>query len=204
MHHSTRKFHLGIATALALIAATLGHAQGRGGGAGRPSGVGGGAPSSFPAARPSTAPAPATHPATTPPAQAQHGADTAAAHGAASPAALQLAASMKDINQTSFDARMQLLKNADMSVKENRDALKKIQSDARDLRGEAREKFKAALDDVKAKDAELESSVAEARDTDAAGWQKAREKVAAAYQHHLEAQARLDAARKNGDNPPQG
>ena len=143
-----------------------------------------------------------SRPSSAPPAQAQLGLNTAADHGAASPAALQLAASMKDINQTSFAARAQLLESADMSLKVNRDALKKIQDDARDLRGEAREKFQAALDDVKAKNAELESSVKAARNTDAVGWQESREKVAVSYQHYLDAQARLEVARKNGGNPP--
>lgn len=209
MHTMTRYAYLIWLTGLSLTSATLGHAQGRGGGGGGHAGGGaggggfgaGGPPASMPAARPSTPPA--SRPATTPPSQAQHGSDTAAQHGAA-PAARQLADTMKSINQSSFDARMQLLKTADMSLKENRDALKKIQSDARKLRADARETFKAALDEVKTKDAELADSIKEARHTDAAGWEKSREKLAAAHQHYQDAMARLETARKNGETPPKG
>lgn len=111
---------------------------------------------------------------------------------------------MKDINQSTFEARRQLLRDADMSLKENREALRDIQREARELRGEAHERFMAAVDEVKASDAALKKSLKEARNTDAAGWQHSREKVAAAYQNYLEAMARLEAARAKPAPQPKG
>lgn len=147
---------------------------------------------------------PAPRPDAMPPAQSHRGLATAAAHGAVAPAAQQLASAMKDINQSTFEARRQLLKDADMSLKENREALRDIQREARELRGEAHERFMAAVDEVKASDAALKKSLKEARNTDAAGWQHSRDKVAAAYQKYLEAMARLEAARAKPTPQPRG
>lgn len=111
---------------------------------------------------------------------------------------------MKDINQSAFEARRQLLRDADMSLKENREALRDIQREARELRGEAHERFLAAVDEVKAGDAALKKVLKEARNTDAAGWQHSREKVAAAYRKYLEAMGRLEAARARPAPQPKG
>jgi hypothetical protein len=73
----------------------------------------------------------------------------------ASTAAHGLAASMHDINQTSFAQRRELHETLDMRLKSSRDALKKIQSDAKDLRADARADFKAALAEVKQRETDL-------------------------------------------------
>lgn len=109
---------------------------------------------------------------------------------------------MKQINQTSFEARRDLLSNMDMSEEANREALRKIQSDARNLRGEARAEFKTALDDVKQRQQELDEAKKGAEHADAQAWEKARGALTAASQNYLDAMARLE-ARKAG-TPPKG
>lgn len=183
---------------LVLAAGTVTSAQGRGGG-GAPAHAGGAgfaAPHSFaPPSHPMPAP---LHPAPMTAAQGQPA--NRPEHSAAAPAQ-QLAADMKAINQTAFNDRKALLKDADMSLAANRDALKKIQSDARTMRADAREKFQAALADVKARDDDLTAAIKEAQNSDAPGWDKAREKLAAAHQHYLDAMARLAQVRHDGEAP---
>ncbi len=109
---------------------------------------------------------------------------------------------MKQINRTSFEARRELLKNMDMSEEASRDALKKIQSDARALRGDARIEFKTALEEVKQRKDELDQAKKAANHADAQAWEKARGALTAASQNYLDAMARLE-ARKAG-TPPKG
>ena len=100
----------------------------------------------------------------------------------------------------SFEARKDLLKNLDMSDEASRDALKKIQSDARDLRGDARTEFKTALDEVKQRKGEVDTARKAANRADAQAWEKAREALGAAYQNYADAMARLEA--KKTATPP--
>ena len=109
---------------------------------------------------------------------------------------------MKQINRTSFEARRELLKNMDMSEEASRDALKKIQSEARDLRGDARIEFKTALEEVKQRKHELDQARKAASHADAQAWEKAREALTGASQNYLDAMTRLE-ARKAG-TPPKG
>src|SRR5258708_328029 len=147
-------------------------------------------------------PAAVSRPSPTRPEQADRGLSTASEHSSAALAAQDLATTMKQINQTSFEARRELLKNMDMSEEASGDALRKIQSDARELRGEARTEFKTALEEVKQRKEELDKAKKAASHADAQAWEKARAALTAASQNYLDAVARLE-ARKAG-TPPKG
>ncbi|MEO7414815.1 MAG: hypothetical protein ABIZ81_15830 [Opitutaceae bacterium] len=110
----------------------------------------------------------------------------------ASQPAQQLAHSMQEINQTAFAQRRQLLDSVDMKLESSRDALKKIQTDAKVSRADARAEFKTALDAVKARETELGSAAKAARNANEAGWETNRSALAKAHQAHLDALARLD------------
>src|SRR4051812_44270497 len=163
---------LALVSSLALLPTRVGAAQGGGNGGGAPrggganaGGVGNGAgPGSGPAMprptpdfptvpdRPDRGPATPTVPSE----KSNHASDRAAP-------AQQLADSMHDINQAAFADRRQLLDSVDMRVSSSRDALKKIQSDAKDLRADARADFKSALDTVKAREDDLAAATKAAR-----------------------------------------
>lgn len=193
--------YISLLAGAALLLTPLSHAQGKSGGGGAPAGGPGMQPSLFRAPAPAPPrPAPANRPSSTPPAQADKGMTAAPGHDSAAPAAQNLSASMKEINQTSFEARKDLLKNLDMSDEASRDALKKIQSDARDLRGDARTEFKTALDEVKQRKGEVDTARKAANRADAQAWEKAREALGAAYQNYADAMARLEA--KKTATPP--
>ena len=195
MNTSSRIKFISLLAGATLLTVPIIYARGAGGGgppAGGPPGGGFGGGNSGPTARPSQIR----------PQQAEKGLDTAAERGSAAPAAQDLATTMKQINQTSFEARRDLLSNMDMSEEANRAALKKIQRDARDLRGEARLEFKAALEEVKQRKDELAQAKKAARHADAQAWEKARGALTAASQNYLDAMARLE-AKKNGV-PPKG
>lgn len=136
------------------------------------------------------------------PSQADKGLATATERGSAAPAAQDLATTMRRINQTSFESRRELLKNMDMSEEASRDALKKIQSDARELRGDARLEFNTALEEVKQRRGELNKAKKAASHADAQAWEKARGALTAASQNYLDAMARLEA--KKAGIPPKG
>jgi chemotaxis protein histidine kinase CheA len=173
-----------------LLTTPIIYARGAGGGgppAGRPPGGGFGGGNADPMTRPSQMIRPE---------HADKGPATAMERGSAAPAAQDLATTMRQINQTSFEARRELLKNMDMSEEASRDALKKMQSDARNLRGEAQLEFKAAMEEVKQRKDELAQAKKAARHADAQAWEKARGALTAASQNYLEAMARLEAKKK--------
>ena len=111
----------------------------------------------------------------------------------AAPAAQQLASSMHDINQTAFNERHQLLDSVDMRLKSSRDAMRQIQSNARDARADARADFKASLDEVKLRDNELEAAVKASRDANETNWEARRTALAQANERFSKAMTRLEA-----------
>lgn len=123
--------------------------------------------------------------------------DTGKGHGkgdrSASSAAAGLAAAMHDINQTSFAQRRELHESLDLRLKSSRDALKKIQSDAKDLRADARANFKSALDEVKKREGELDNALKASKKSDEARWNGNRDLLSRAYRNHADALARLEA-----------
>lgn len=109
----------------------------------------------------------------------------------AKPAAQELAGSMRDINQTAFAQRKELHDTLDMRLKSSRDALKQIQTDAKELRGAARDEFKASLDVVKARERDLESALKATRKSTEATWEKDRGVLDRAYRDFNDAFGRL-------------
>ncbi len=190
--------------ALVAISASPAFAQGKGGGNSGAGGQGKGndggfdRPSAPPAASRPDAPDSSNRRADRP---ADHAAgvphDTGKGHGkgdpSASSAAHGLAGSMHDINQASFSQRRELHESLDMRLKSSRDALKKIQSDAKDLRADARANFKTALDEVKKRESELDKALKASKKADEARWHGNRDFLSRAYRNHADALARLEA-----------
>jgi hypothetical protein len=128
--------------------------------------------------------------------------DTAASRAnPAAAAGLGMAVTQQQINQTAFEARRELLQTADMSLLENREALRAIQTEARSLRGEARTEFRQALSELRASDRDMQRSITAANRADADGWSKAQERMEAARQRYAEAMARLESARRGPPAP---
>jgi hypothetical protein len=111
----------------------------------------------------------------------------------ASGAAQGLASSMHEINQTAFAQRRELHDSLDMRLKSSRDALKQIQTSAKNARVDARADFKTALDDVKSREGELAGALKASRKATEANWEPNRQALARAYQNHADALARLEA-----------
>jgi hypothetical protein len=111
----------------------------------------------------------------------------------ASGAAHGLANAMHDINQTAFAQRRELHESLDMRLKSSHDALKQIQTNAKNARVDARADFKAALDQVKSREKELTDALKVSRKATEANWEPSRQTLARAYQNHADAMARLEA-----------
>lgn len=179
-----------VSSLMAAALATCGFAQGKGGG----SSHGGGAanrPADVPGA---TRPAPVSEAPAKPVPHAQKPDTPGNSDRSAAPAAQDYTARLHQINETAFNDRKQLLDTVDMSVKSNRDALKQIQATAKASRADARGDFKAALNDVKAREKELDSALKAVRKAEETGWNARRDALAKAYQAHADAMARLQAA----------
>lgn len=110
---------------------------------------------------------------------------------AAAPAR-ELSNSMHAINQTAFAERRQLLDSVDMRLESSRDAMKQVQANAKNLRAEARDDFKIALEAVKTRETELASALKAARKADEANWEVTRGALARAHDAHATAVAHLE------------
>lgn len=171
----------------AMITTTDVFAQGRSGGAG---GGGGGRAGGGPSAGPSQNGAPAQDrfqqdhfPSQAGPSErANRGLETASAQGAPAAAALDMAATMRAINTASFESRREVLETMDMSVEASRDELRQIQRDAKNLRGDARDTFNAAVEDADVQRKALDESRKALRKAKAAGWEEHKKDVS----EHLE------------------
>ena len=127
------------------------------------------------------------------PSGAEHGKGVGKGERSASGAAHGLANSMHEINRTAFAQRRELHDSLDMRLKSSRDALKQIQTNARNARVEARADFKSALDNVKARENELTNALKASRKATEANWEPNRQVLARAYQNHADALAKLEA-----------
>lgn len=112
---------------------------------------------------------------------------------AAKPAAQELAGAMHEINQTAFAQRKQLHETLDMRLKSSREALKQVQADAKDLRGAARDEFKASLDAVKTRERELDRALKATRKSTEASWERDRGALDRAYRNFHDAVTKLEA-----------
>ncbi len=188
-----KSYRMFVSSILTAALATTAFAQGKGGGGshggGAAGGFGQGAANPPSVARPMPAPDSAGKPA----ARADKPATPDNPARSAAPAAHDYTTTLHGINQTAFADRRQLLETADMSLKSSRDALKQIQARAKDARADARQDFKAALAEVKAREKELDSALKASRRADEANWNARRDALAKAYENHAAAMARLDA-----------
>ena len=128
--------------------------------------------------------------------------DVGKADRSARPAAQELAGSMHDINQTAFAQRQQLHDTLDMRLKSSRDALKQIQSNAKDLRGDARDQFKASLEVAKAHEKDLNEALKRVHKSNEASWEKDRSALNQAYQNFADSMARLESKVPRPPTPP--
>jgi hypothetical protein len=126
-------------------------------------------------------------------APSDHGKGATKSEHSASGAAHGLANSMHDINQTAFAQRRELHESLDMRLKSSHDALKQIQTNAKNARVDARADFKAALGQVKSREKELTDALKVSRKATEANWEPSRQALARAYQNHADAMAHLEA-----------
>jgi hypothetical protein len=110
----------------------------------------------------------------------------------AAPAAQELSGSMRDINRAAFAQRRELIDDVDMRLQSSRDSLKQIQANAKDLRADARADFKNALEDVKARENELDAALKATRQANESNWNASRDRLAKAYKAHADALARVE------------
>ncbi len=110
----------------------------------------------------------------------------------AAPAAGQLLSSMHDINQTAFNQRRQLIDTMDMRLKTSQDSLRRIQTNAGDMRGDARAEFMTSLETAKARERELNAAMQASRDADERTWETRRSALARAERDYYDAMARLE------------
>jgi len=100
---------------------------------------------------------------------------------------------MHDINQTAFNERRELVGSVDMRLKSSHEALRQIQTNAKDLRGSAHAEFMASLDTVKAREVDLHAAVKASQEADAGNWEIRRAAVARADRDYADAVAHLQA-----------
>jgi hypothetical protein len=173
-----------------------GYAQGRGGGGGgsgggQGAGAGHGAGGSSMNNMPSSSPGASRRDTPGKPADVP-----SAAPRSAAPAAQNLSGAMKDINSVAFAQRREVHDTMDMKLKSSRDALKEIQADAKASRVDARDDFKAALEDVKARERDVGVALKASRGADEANWEARRTALARADQNFADAIVRLRALPK--------
>jgi hypothetical protein len=78
-------------------------------------------------------------------------------------------------------------------LKSSHEALRQIQTNAKDLRGSARADFEASLDTVKAREGELNAAVKASQEADEGNWEARRSALARADRDYSDAVAHLEA-----------
>jgi hypothetical protein len=110
----------------------------------------------------------------------------------ASSAARAMAVTMQSINQIAFDQRRAAVGSLDTSLKSSRDEIRQIQANAQNLRGAEHDQFKASLADLQSREAELRDRMKAAQNATPDEWTNARVQLNVAYQHYVDARARVD------------
>lgn len=93
-----------------------------------------------------------------------------------------------------FESREQLIADIDNRLNNADRALASIRASRAQMSATGRDQFKAAEDDVKAREKALRKSLRAARNASAAEWETARNQLAADYEAYAAALARVDAA----------
>ena len=95
------------------------------------------------------------------------------------------------LQSTDYNNRSQLAQQIDQRIDSQKDTLKSLKKQGKHLDGQAKSDFKAAWDDVEAREKDLKHSVREARNASADRWDAARSQLASNYQAFEAAVSRL-------------
>jgi hypothetical protein len=116
------------------------------------------------------------------------------AHRGANAAATTLDAGQvqTEIHSASFDTRDRFVDDVRSRVRESRQALSDLRPNSSDMSKEARDAFKAAIDDAREREKALQRSLRAAQHADAANWETARAQVSADFDAYVAALARVD------------
>lgn len=86
------------------------------------------------------------------------------------------------LQSTDYTNRSQLAEQVDQRIDAQKDTLKSLKKEGKHLDGQAKSDFKAAWDDVEAREKDLKHSVHQARSATADRWDAARSQLASNYQ----------------------
>jgi len=95
------------------------------------------------------------------------------------------------LQTTDYSNRSQLAQEVDQRIDAQKDTLKALKKEGKHLDGQAKSDFKAAWDDVEAREKDLKHSVREVRNASADRWDAARSQLASNYQAFESAISRL-------------
>jgi hypothetical protein len=95
------------------------------------------------------------------------------------------------LQSTDYNNRSQLAQQVDQRIDSQKDTLKSLKKQGKHLEGQAKSDFKAAWDDVEAREKDLKHSVREVRNASSDRWDAARSQLASNYQAFEAAVSRL-------------
>ena len=95
------------------------------------------------------------------------------------------------LQSTDYANRSQLAQQVDQRIDSQKDTLKSLKKQGKHLEGQAKSDFKAAWDDVEAREKDLKHSVREVRNASSDRWDAARSQLASNYQAFEAAVSRL-------------
>lgn len=87
-------------------------------------------------------------------------------------------------------SRSQLINDVEQRIDSQRDSVKALKSQGKQLQGQAKSDFKAALDEVENREKDLKRSVREVRNASQENWDSARSQLASNYQAYMAALSR--------------
>ncbi|HEY9154303.1 MAG TPA: hypothetical protein VIM69_04190 [Opitutaceae bacterium] len=86
------------------------------------------------------------------------------------------------LQSTDYSSRSQLADQVDQRIDAQKDTLKSLKKEGKHLQGQSKSDFKAAWDDVEAREKDLKHSVHEVRNASSDRWDAARSQLASNYQ----------------------
>lgn len=104
---------------------------------------------------------------------------------------------MQSFNQSAFAQREEIIGKLDRSLDTDREKIRQIQGNIQDQRGAAYDRLREDLADLQARAWELRDSMTAAREIGPEGWSSMQTQVDQAYQHYVEARARVESATGN-------
>lgn len=98
------------------------------------------------------------------------------------------------VRASMFESREAMIADIENRLNNADKALASVRSSSAQMSATGRDQFKAAEDDVKAREKALRKSLRAARNASASGWEAARNQLASDYEAYATALARVDAA----------